>query len=292
MTVWTLGSINLDHVYQLARLPRPGETIAARSLAIGLGGKGANQSIAAARAGAAVRHIGRVGADGATALAALAAAGVDCRHVVRAETATGHAIILVAADGENAIVVHPGANRGQDPAAIAAALDGAAPGDTLLIQNETDGQAAAARAARARGVRVVYSAAPFDAAAARAMLPLIDALALNTVEAAQLSATLGVAPGDLPVPELLVTRGAGGALWRGPGGTIAVPGVPVTPVDTTGAGDTFLGWFAGRRDAGDGIEPALCAAAAAAALQVTRPGAAAAIPGRDEVGEFLRRQSG
>jgi ribokinase len=287
MTVWNLGSINLDHVYRVPHLPAPGETLAAEALTSGLGGKGANQSIAAARAGARVAHIGRIGADGGPAGAALAEAGVDVTHVTRSAQATGHAIILVDAAGENSIVIHPGANRDQQTAAIDAALSGAAPGDTLLLQNETDAQVAAAGIARAAGLRVVYSAAPFDADAARAVMPHVDLLALNTVEATALAAALGTAAEALPVAELLITRGSDGAWYRGPNGTVAVPGVPVTPVDTTGAGDTFLGWFAGRRDAGDDVETALREAAAAAALQVTRPGAAAAIPTRAAVHRFV-----
>jgi hypothetical protein len=157
MTVWNLGSINLDHVYRVPHLPAPGETLAAEALTSGLGGKGANQSIAAARAGARVAHIGRIGADGGPAGAALAEAGVDVTHVTRSAQATGHAIILVDAAGENSIVIHPGANRDQQTAAIDAALSGAAPGDTLLLQNETDAQVAAAGIARAAGLRVVYS---------------------------------------------------------------------------------------------------------------------------------------
>ena len=287
MTVWNLGSINLDHVYRVPHLPAPGETLAAEALTSGLGGKGANQSIAAARAGARVAHIGRIGAGGGPAGAALAEAGVDVTHVTRSAQATGHAIILVDAAGENSIVIHPGANRDQQTAAIDAALSGAAPGDTLLLQNETDAQVAAAGIARAAGLRVVYSAAPFDADAARAVMPHVDLLALNTVEATALAAALGTAAGALPVAELLITRGSDGAWYRGPNGTVAVPGVPVTPVDTTGAGDTFLGWFAGRRDVGDDVETALREAAAAAALQVTRPGAAAAIPTRAAVHRFV-----
>jgi ribokinase len=228
MTVWNLGSINLDHVYRVPHLPAPGETLAAEALASGLGGKGANQSIAAARAGARVAHIGRIGAGGGPAGAALAEAGVDVTHVTRSAQATGHAIILVDAAGENSIVIHPGANRDQQTAAIDAALSGAAPGDTLLLQNETDAQVAAAGIARAAGLRVVYSAAPFDADAARAVMPHVDLLALNTVEATALAAALGTAAGALPVAELLITRGSDGAWYRGPNGTVAVPGVPVT----------------------------------------------------------------
>ena len=134
MTVWCFGSINVDHVYSVPRIPAPGETLSATAVARGLGGKGANQSAAAARAGARVRHIGAVGADGAWAVEAMTALGIGCDHVAtRSGERTGHAVISVAADGENAITVYPGANVGFDAATIDAALADAKAGDTLLI---------------------------------------------------------------------------------------------------------------------------------------------------------------
>lgn len=282
MTIWTLGSINIDLIYRLDHLPRPGETMAARDHARGLGGKGANQSVAAARAGAKVRHIGAMGAGDDWVIDALAEAGVDTAHVARlGAQATGHALILLDTGAENSIVIHPGANRALRPMPVEMAA-----GDTLLIQNETNLQAETAEAARAQGVRVIYSAAPFDVEAIRAMLPHTDILAMNEHEAAQTFATLGEA---LPVAGLLVTRGAAGAEYRdlrsGQVHHVAAP--KVSPVDTTGAGDCFTGWFAAGLDAGLDVPQALRRAAAAAAIQVTREGAAGAMPTRPEVDAFL-----
>ncbi len=282
MTVWCLGSINADHVYSVPHIPAPGETLAARGLATGLGGKGANQAVAAARAGAPVRLIGAVGADGLWMRERLRNLGVGVDDVAEVEGPSGHAVIAVGADGENAIMILAGANAAQDPARIAAALDGAAAGDVLLLQNETTCQVEAARLGRERGLRVIYSAAPFDAGAVRAVLPHATLLAMNEGEAAQLEAALGEPP---PVA-MLVTLGAAGARWQDGGERIEVPAPRVAPVDTTGAGDTFVGYVAAALDRGEATDAAMRLAAAAAALKVTRPGAADAIPTLEEVRAF------
>ncbi|MFC7702670.1 ribokinase [Plastorhodobacter daqingensis] len=284
MAIWNLGSINIDHFYHLPHLPGPGETLAALGYATGLGGKGANQSVAAARAGARVHHIGAVGARDKAVLDQLAADGIDTTHVARVEGSTGHAIINIDPAGENNIVIHGGANLALDPAAVARALSAARAGDILLIQNETCCQAEAARIGRERGLRVVYSAAPFDVDAVRAVLAFIDILCVNAVEEAQLRAALGGVSG----PELVVTLGAEGAEWRG---RARVPAYPVTPVDTTGAGDCFTGNMVAALDAGLAPEAAMRRAAAAAAIQVTRPGTADAMPTAAETDAFLQEHS-
>lgn len=284
MAVWCFGSINIDHFYALPHLPAPGETLASSGYRKELGGKGANQSVAAARAGASVRHIGAVGADGASALFEMEAAGVDCRGVQRLEGATGHAVILVDPAGENSIVLHAGANGALELAAALGALEGVELDDILLIQNETAHQAAVAEAAMGLGMDVIYSAAPFDLEAVQAVMPFVNTLVMNEVEAAQLQAALDVPFEDLPVSNVVITRGAAGASWRSRGmDVIEVPALPVHVVDTTGAGDCFVGALAAALDAGDVPEDAMRFAAAAAALQVSRPGTAAAMPGREEI---------
>lgn len=289
MTIYCYGSINIDHVYRVPRLPAPGETLAARAYAAGLGGKGANQSVAAARAGARVVHLGAVGRDGLWARDALAAHGVDCARVrVLDGIATGHAVILVDPEGENSIIVHDGANHALDPGAIDGLLAGAALGDIVLLQNETAHVPAVAEAAMGRGLEVVYSAAPFDVAAARAVLPFVNMLVLNALEAEQLRAALGVTFEELPVESVIVTRGAEGAEWHARGmDRLHMPARAVRAVDTTGAGDCFAGSLAAMLDAGHGPAEAMRYATAAAALQVTRHGAAAAMPARAEVGALL-----
>ncbi|MCE6961034.1 ribokinase [Cereibacter sphaeroides] len=280
-----LGSINIDHVYRVPHLPAPGETLQATHHAMGLGGKGANQSVAAARAGARVLHVGGVGPEGIWARDALAAEGIDVGHVRVGAEPTGHAIIAVDPEGENAIIIHPGANRRLDAAQVEAALACAGPGDTLLLQNETSAQVEAAHRASSLGLRVIYSAAPFDVEAVQAVLPVVTLLVMNEGEAAALKAALGA----LPEVDMIVTRGAKGAEWHSARAQpLFVPAVQVVPVDTVGAGDCFTGNLAAALDAGLPREAAMRRAAAAAAVQVTRQGAAAAMPTAAEVDALLR----
>jgi ribokinase len=284
MAVFTLGSINLDHVYRVPHLPQPGETLAATDYTLGLGGKGANQSVAAARAGARVHHIGAVGPGAAWALEALQAYGVDTGHVLTGAVPTGHAIINVDPQAENAIVLFAGANQTISEAQVVKALRDAGPGDSLMMQNETSAQAEAARIASEKGMRVAYSAAPFSVEALRAVLPYATILLMNEGEAAALKSALG----GFPDCDLVITKGARGAEWLSAGAEPRrVPAFPVTPVDTTGAGDCFAGTLIAALDAGQTPDQALRRAAAAAAIQVTRPGAAAAMPLAEEVDRLL-----
>lgn len=289
MAIWNLGSINADHFYAVPCIPGPGETIAATTLTTGLGGKGANQSVAAARAGSVVHHIGAVGPDGAWARDRLAGYGVHVTHVAESALPTGHAVIMVAEDGENSIVILDGANADQPEERIGQALSAAVPGDTLVLQNETTGQAYAARLAKDRGMRVIYSAAPFSVDAVREMLPLSTMVLVNELEAEQLTSALGLPVTDLPVPEIVITKGSDGAVWVSTEtkDRIAVPAQKVTPVDTTGAGDTFAGYLVAGLDQGLGMEDAMVRASAAAALKVTRPGTADAIPAVADVDAFV-----
>jgi len=170
MTIYNLGSINADLIYSVPHLPGPGETLAATGFKSFLGGKGCNMSVAAARAGAHVAHIGAIGPDGQWAKQRLTEYGVDTRFVDDIETATGQAIIAVAEDGENNIILYPGANRVLTETQIGAALSGAEAGDWFVTQNETNMQANAAKMARELGLKVAYAAAPFEAAAVEDVL--------------------------------------------------------------------------------------------------------------------------
>ncbi len=286
MTIFNLGSVNIDHVYTLPRFPEPGQTLTSTSYSRGLGGKGMNQSVAAAKAGAPVFHIGAMGSDDGWVRESIVSYGVDCTHLreLSPPTPTGHAIIYLV-EAENSIVIEPGANGLQDPDAIASALSHAGPGDTLLLQNETSYQVFAAKLASEKGLRVIYSAAPFDKDAVEAVLPHISMLVMNEGEANDLCSALGVSLDQIPVPELIVTLGDEGAMWRSneTGEEIKVTSYKVTPVDTTGAGDTFIGYVAAGLDLGKSVSEALDWASKAAALKVTRHGAADAIPTADEV---------
>ncbi|UYV37461.1 ribokinase [Rhodobacteraceae bacterium D3-12] len=285
MTIYNLGSINADLFYSVPHLPGPGETLAATAHSTGLGGKGANQSVAAALAGANVIHIGAIGRDGLWTVQQLRGFGVDTAHVSMLETPTAHAIITVDPQGENAIVIFPGANYEQSLTQVESTLSAASTGDMLILQNETNLTFEAAEIAKSRGLDVIYSAAPFDADAVRRMLPVTDLLVMNEVEAQQLTKAMATTLADVPVPHLLITRGAKGATWMDQlnGTTIDVAAQPVTAVDTTGAGDCFIGYVAAGLDQGLNPEQAMNRAAIAAAIQVTRPGTADAIPTLEEV---------
>lgn len=288
MAIFNLGSINADHVYDVPHLPAPGETLAAAGFSTGLGGKGANMSVAAARAAAHVQHIGAVGPDGRWAVERLLEYGVDTRHIHQIDTPTGHAIIAVDADGENSIILYPGANQDISTDMIGAALSTAQVGDMLLMQNETSGQAQAAAMAGDLGLRVAYAAAPFDAQATAQVIDLVDLLFLNAVEAAQLSEHMGKPLDALGVADVIVTLGADGCRWinSNDGTDQSFPAVPVTPVDTTGAGDTFTGYVLAGLDRRMPMAQAISLANRAAALMVTRHGTADVIPDLSEVQVF------
>lgn len=287
--IYNLGSINVDYFYELPHLPGPGETLAATEFSVGLGGKGANQTVAAALAGAEVRHIGAVGSDSHWAIDRMAGFGVDTNFVRVTNTPTGHAIVMIDTKGENQIVIYPGANRAQDLNVITNAIASAQPGEWLMLQNETSHQVDVAKKARALGLNVAYSAAPFEVQAVKDILPYLSLLIMNAVEAEQLSNAMALSVSGLPVSNVLVTKGSKGADWIDTklGETVSIKAFQVDPVDTTGAGDTFVGYTIAGLAQGLSPSEALRRASAAAAIKVMRKGTADAIPTLQEVLDFL-----
>lgn len=284
MTIYNLGSINADIFYRVPHLPMAGETLSAVSMERGLGGKGANMSVAAARAAARTVHIGAVGKDGLWAKDRLTEFGVDTRHIHVAGT-TGHAIINVDDQGENSIVLLAGANREITRDMVGAALSDASVGDILVMQNETNAQAEAAKMAKDLGLRVAYAAAPFEVAAIEAVLPHLDFLFVNQVEAEQLSIAMGKAVHDLGIEHVIVTLGSKGSIWynQSLSASKRFASHKVTPVDTTGAGDTFTGYVLAGLDRGMPMEQAIGLATKAAAIMVTRHGTSDVIPDLKDV---------
>ncbi len=288
--ILNFGSINIDYVYRLKTLPQAGETLSCQGFARYLGGKGINQSIAIARAGGAVKHIGAVGADGAFALAQIADMGLDTNDIRVTDTATGHAIICLDKQGENHIIIHAGANAELTENQINSALDTNPKAEWVVIQNETNLTEYIAKSAKQRELSLAYSAAPFDAVACQTILPYLDILAVNETEAAALSHAMKTPITDLKIPTLLITKGAKGAeLWQN-GACISVKGLPVKAIDTVGAGDTFFGSFIARLQNGAPAQEALNYAASAAALQCTRKGAATAIPDQKTVLNLMKER--
>ncbi len=289
--ITTFGSGSLDLIGTASRLPGPGETVPGGVFSMSPGGKGANQSLAARRAGAAVRHVGAVGTDAFAdlALELLVAGGVDLSQLKRVDGPTGIAMIFVAADGENMIVILPGANGTLTVADAEAALAGMKPGDVLLLQQEIP-QAATQRAlelAKAQGVVSILNTAPFlaDTPAMAAQAAIVVA---NETEFALLA---GDGPLEATMDDwarrhgqtIIVTLGGEGARAATPERSFTVPALAITPVDTVGAGDTFCGYLAAGLDAGLTLEPAMQRAARAASLACLKPGAQPAIPLAAEV---------
>jgi len=289
MTIWNLGSVNADMVYRLPHLPAAGETLAATAFQRGLGGKGANMSVAAVRAGSRVEHIGAVGADGAWMRERLAGYGVGVDLLDEVDETSGHAVIALDAAGENQIILYPGANLLIEEARLAAGLAAGKTGDIAVCQNETSAQVAFAHAARMAGMRVAYAAAPFTVDAVRDILPEIDLLLLNAVEAEQLETAMGMPLTGLDVRDIVVTLGAEGCRWIDTisGDSRHFPTPEVKVVDTTGAGDTFTGYLLAALDQGMEMDAALHLALRAGAVMVTRLGTADVIPTQAEIAEFF-----
>jgi ribokinase len=281
--IWNLGSINIDNLYEVPHLPAAGETLAALSYGFGLGGKGANMSVAAARAAARVSHIGAIGADGRWTRDRLMEYGVDVPHIAQIEAPTGHANIVIDRAGENSIVLFQGANVQLTEAIIGAALSEASHKDFLLMQNETNGQEYAAAMAKSLGLRVAYAAAPFDAAAIERLTGRIDLLVLNEVEAAQLESATEKSAASLGIADVVVTLGAKGCKWVSDKGEMHFDAYPADAVDTTGAGDTFTGYLIAGLDRGMEMEVAIDLALKAGALMVMRRGTADVIPDLKEI---------
>lgn len=289
MTILNVGSINRDRVLHVPHFPAPGETLQAVSVSGGLGGKGLNQSVAIIRAGGTVRHLGAVGQGDAGIGAALENLGIDRTYIAEVPgQETGSATIFVDPEGENLIVLDAGANAHVPDDLVRSALDAASPGDWLLFQNETNQTANCARQARANNLKVAFSAAPFVAGTVIPLLSEVDLLAVNAVELEQLTEALGGADALPRHLALLVTRGAEGAEYIGPEGRVHVPAHRVEAVDTTGAGDVFLGVFLAALDGGTAIDEAMSEASMAGALQVGRLGAVDVIPYRAEFEALAR----
>ncbi|MFK7875007.1 MAG: ribokinase [Paracoccaceae bacterium] len=288
MAIWNLGSINADLFYSVPHLPSPGETLASIEHRKGLGGKGANISVAAARAAGRVHHIGAVGSDGLWARDLLLEYGVDTRHISETTSATGHAVIAVDTAGENNIILCTGANGQISETAVQSALSEGSTGDWFVCQNETNAQAMAAKLAKQMGLSVAYVAAPFEAAAVTEVLPYLDLLILNQLEADQLSQALNQDIADLQIQSIVVTLGARGAMLYSSGLTKLIEPVSVDPIDSTGAGDTFAGYLIACLDRGLPINQALTTANLAAAIMVTRHGTADVIPDLKDIEDFKK----
>ncbi|KAJ1719685.1 Cell death protease [Coemansia erecta] len=347
--IYSVASINIDEVYSVPHIARAGETLSSTERQQNAGGKGANASIAAARSGATVHVVGKVGEDGRWLCDLLQSTGAHTEHIaVDASQMTGRAIIQVDAQGENSIVLFPGANQRISGEEVGKALGAARAGDWLMLTNETSAVAEAMEVGRRRGLRVLWNPAPMQENAGE-LAKLADVLVVNQTELQGLAGYLGIESADdatmaghvmqeLTLHVLAVTLGSAGCLGlvrrpttnaheictedagntRQAGGDakhkddVAVIHMECAPVgkehvrDTTGAGDTWVGYFAAElaRAQGDSpesigalaeltpmmVEHAMRLATYAAGLAVTRMGAVPSIPERRHVDRFLRQK--
>lgn len=297
MPIYNYGSINIDHVYRVPHLVLPGETLSSSHYQQVLGGKGANQSIALARAGSEVLHIGRYNAANQALVKVLLEAGVSNQYLQTVAEPSGHAIIQVDDQGENSIILYAGANHSFTPADLAQSLQAAQAGDWLLLQNECSCTQEMIKLAAERGLKIAFNPAPMNTAVKDLPLDKLSLLFVNQVEVCQLL--------DLPFEPLtslddlvvllqqrwpntlvVITLGSKGAASIYQGQLEFVPAVPVQAVDTTGAGDTFTGYFLHAWMQGQSLRAALERASKASALCVQCVGASASIPLAAEVDAF------
>ena len=289
MRILNYGSLNLDYVYQVPHILRGGETLAASQRDIFFGGKGLNQSVALARAGAEVCHAGCIGEDGTAMRDYLRENGVDIAYISVTEGSSGHTIIQVEGSAQNCILLWGGANRRQERTKIDRVLENFGEGDFLLLQNEINEIPYMMEQAHCRGMHIALNPSPIDEQLMHFPLELADYLLLNEIEG---NAFTGETKPEIileklkeryPRMKVLLTLGSDGCMYWD-GSRIFRQGIyPVKAVDTTAAGDTFTGYFLAGILEGRPTEEILRRSAKAAGIAVSRQGAAPSIPTADEL---------
>lgn len=294
MAVINFGSLNIDNVYRVEHFVRPGETMQTLGYSVFAGGKGLNQSVALARAGAKVFHAVPAGTGSEFLLELLQSSGVDTSLILRAPAPQGHAVIQVNEKGENCIFLFAGSNAELTKEYADSILENAPAGSFVLLQNETSNVPYIIRRAAALGHRVVFNAAPFTPDLLKIDLKDISWLLVNEIEGAQFSGEqeperiLAALNKINPEMGVVLTLGSEGSLCGYKGEIFAQPIFPVEVCDTTAAGDTYTGFFLAALDSGKPIPEAMRIACAASAIAVSRTGAAPSVPTLSEVGDFLQ----
>lgn len=294
-----LGSLCIDFVYSVPNLVGAGETIASSERQIFPGGKGLNQSLAAAKAGAAVAHFGAVGDDGEMLLETLRTGGVDIDGVARLQGPSGHAVIQVDSTGQNAIIISGGSNRKISKQQVTQTISYMGEGDWLLLQNEINDVGVVMQNAADAGIRIAFNVAPPDERIFDYPIDVLSLLVVNEPEAMALAketdtqTAFDTLVNNLPNTHIVLTQGQHGLLcydyhskaqWQ-------MSAFSVEPVDETAAGDSFVGYLMASLVDGTDLIDALPRASAAGALAVTREGAAPSIPAIEEVDDLLAAQT-
>ncbi len=293
MRVLNFGSLNLDYVYTVDHFVRPGETISSTSRTIKFGGKGLNQSVALARAGAEVAHAGCIGEGGGSLKERLKKDGVDVSALIRTEEMQGHTVIQVNPEGENCIILYGGSNQCITEEQIGRTLQEYAAGDWLVLQNEINLLPEIVEQAFSRGMRIVLNPSPYDEKLEKVDFHKLSWLLVNEIEAEQITGSdhpdkaWQILHEKYPGLSVLITLGKRGsvayALTEDGTERVTQEAVRVKAVDTTAAGDTFTGYFIAALMMGKPLKSCMEEAAKASAISVTRPGAADSIPWRKEI---------
>ena len=293
MRVLNFGSLNLDYVYAVDHFVQPGETISSRSRTVKCGGKGLNQSIALARAGAVVLHAGCIGSGGEPLREMLIRNGVDVTALKTTGEMQGHTVIQVNPEGENSIILFGGSNLCVTEKQVDDALNIMSEGDWLVLQNEINLLPYIVHQANKKGMRIALNPSPFNDQIKKVDLNQLSWLLVNEVEAEQMTGSANPDTAweklhtDYPALSVLITLGRKGSVaWMQEGDQTTVirqEAISVRAVDTTAAGDTFTGYFIAGLMNHMPLEKCMERAAKAAAISVTRPGAADSIPQADEI---------
>lgn len=294
MRILNFGSLNLDYTYRVPHIAAPGETITSESLEIHPGGKGLNQSAALAKAGADVYHAGLIGEDGAMLKEICEKSGAHTEYIGVSDVRSGNAIIQVDDAGQNCIILFPGANRAIGKDYVDRVLEGFHEGEYLLLQNEISSLSYIIDKAYEKGMKIILNPSPMDERLKECDLQKISMFILNEVEGAQLT---GVRDAEevldkmhelYPEAEIVLTLGGEGSVFSDGDRKVRQAIYPTDVKDTTGAGDTFTGFFITEYISGKDPASALRTASMAASIAVSREGAAAAVPFMEEVLERLK----
>ena len=296
MKVLNFGSLNLDYVYDVDHFVREGETISSTDMNIFCGGKGLNQSVALAKAGAKVYHAGAIGsADGKMLLEALDSAGVNTSYIKKHDMASGHAIIQKNKSGNNCILLYGGANQNIEKEFIKEVLNDFDSGDILLLQNEISNLAFIIDEGYKKGMSIVLNPSPINEKIFECDLKKVEYLILNEIEAADILGASGTDEDELiekltkkfPNTRIVLTLGENGSVYVDKTQKIRQDIYKADVVDTTAAGDTFTGYFIAGVSSGLDLRQALKQAAMASSIAVGRKGASPSIPFLEEVREKL-----
>ncbi len=296
MRILNIGSLNLDYVYSVDHIIKPGETESSDSRNIFLGGKGMNQSCSLAKAGAEVYHAGMIGRDGTAFLDACREFGVRSEFIRVVDVPTGHTVIQVDKNAQNSILLFGGANQALTETFVEEVLSYFGPEDILLLQNEINLLPCIVDRAYARGMRIALNPSPFNSRLEEVDLRKISVFLLNEVEGSQITGEkeernilVGLKE-KFPEASFLLTLGVKGAIYADRDQEIFQPAFPVKAVDTTAAGDTFTGYFLAGVSEGVPVKEILRRCAMASAITVSRKGAVPSIPYREEVLSRLERE--